>query len=48
LRERLATRVKIRAGKKGTGVIEVPFHGSEDFERLFVLLAGREASDIVS
>jgi ParB family chromosome partitioning protein len=48
LRERLATRVKVRAGKRGTGVIEVPFHGSEDFERLFVLLAGREASDIVS
>lgn len=48
LRERLATRVKIRAGKKGTGVIEVPFHGSEDFERLFVILAGREASDVVS
>ena len=48
LRERLATRVKICAGKKGTGVIEVPFHGSEDFERLFVLLTGREASDIVS
>ena len=48
LRERLATRVKIRAGKKGTGVIEVPFHGSEDFERLFVLIAGREASDVVS
>ena len=48
LRERLATRVKIRAGKKGTGVIEVPFHGSEDFERLFVLLVGREASDVVS
>ena len=48
LRERLATRVKIRAGKKGTGVIEVPFHGSEDFERLFVLLAGREVSEVVS
>ena len=48
LRERLATRVKIRAGKKGTGTIEVPFHGTEDFERLFVLLAGREASEIVS
>lgn len=47
LRERLATRVQIRAGKKGTGVIEVPFHGSEDFERLFALLAGREASEIV-
>ncbi len=48
LREHLATRVKIRAGKKGTGVIEVPFHGSEDFERVFVLLTGREASEVVS
>ena len=47
LRERLATRVQIRAGKQGTGVIEVPFHGAEDFERLFALLAGREASEIV-
>jgi ParB family chromosome partitioning protein len=47
LRERLATRVQVRAGKKGTGVIEVPFHSSEEFERLFVLLAGREASEIV-
>ena len=47
LRERLATRVQIRAGKKGTGVIEVPFHSPEDFERIFALLAGREASEIV-
>jgi ParB family chromosome partitioning protein len=47
LRERLATRVQIRAGKKGTGIIEVPFHGAEDFERLFALLAGREASEVV-
>jgi hypothetical protein len=29
-------------------VIEVQFHGPEDFERIFALLAGREASDIVS
>lgn len=47
LRERLATRVAVRAGKNGTGVIEVPFHGPEDFERIFALLAGREASDVV-
>jgi ParB family chromosome partitioning protein len=47
LRERLATRVQIRPGKKGTGVIEVPYLGAEDFERLFALLAGREASEIV-
>ncbi|MSR36408.1 MAG: ParB/RepB/Spo0J family partition protein [Gemmatimonadetes bacterium] len=47
LRERLSTRVLIRPGKKGTGVIEVPFHGSEDFERVFALLAGCEAAEIV-
>jgi hypothetical protein len=35
-------------GKQGTGVIEVPFHGPEDFERIFALLTGREASDVVS
>jgi ParB family chromosome partitioning protein len=48
LRERLATRVLVRLSKQGTGVIEVPFTGSEDFERIFALLTGREASDIVS
>jgi ParB family chromosome partitioning protein len=47
LRERFATRVQVRAGKKGTGVVEIPFHSSEDFERLFALLAGREASEVV-
>jgi ParB family chromosome partitioning protein len=48
LRERLATRVLVRLTKQGTGTIEVPFTGSEDFERIFALLTGREASDIVS
>lgn len=48
LRERLATRVQIRGGgKKGKGVIEVPFHDAEDFERLFALVAGVEASDVL-
>ena len=48
LRERLATRVQIRAGgKKGKGVIEVPFHDTEDFERIFALIAGVEASELL-
>lgn len=47
LREALSTRVAIRGAAKGKGVIEVPFHGTEDFERLFALIAGREASDVV-
>jgi hypothetical protein len=28
-------------------VIEVPFHDAEDFERLFALIVGREASDVI-
>jgi len=47
LRTVLGTRVVIRGGAKGKGVIEVPFHGPEDFERIFALLAGREASEVV-
>jgi ParB family chromosome partitioning protein len=48
LQERLATRVVIRGGgKKGKGVIEIPFLGTEDFERIFALVAGVEASDIL-
>ncbi len=49
LQERLSTRARIRGGgRKGKGVIEVPFHSADDFERLFALIAGVEASDIVS
>lgn len=48
LQERLATRVVIRGGgKKGKGVIEIPFLGTDDFERIFALVAGVEASDVV-
>ena len=48
LQERLATRARIRGAARGKGVIEIPFHGTEDFERLFELIAGIEASDVVS
>ena len=47
LREALATRVTIKGAARGKGVIEIPFHGTEDFERIFALLAGREASDVL-
>lgn len=47
LRSVLATRVRIRTTNNKDGVIEVPFHNPEDFERLFALMAGREASEIV-
>ncbi|MDT8368105.1 MAG: ParB/RepB/Spo0J family partition protein [Longimicrobiales bacterium] len=48
LQERLATRARIKGAARGRGVIEVPYHGTEDFERLFALIAGIEASDVVS
>ena len=47
LRESLATKVKLKGVTKGKGVIEVPFHSAEDFERVFALIAGREASEVV-
>jgi ParB family chromosome partitioning protein len=49
LQERLSTRVVIRGGgKKGKGVIEIPFLGTEDFERIFAAVCGREASDVLA
>lgn len=47
LRKVLGTRVVLRRARKGKGVIEIPFLGTEDFERIFELLTGREASEVV-
>lgn len=47
LRESLSTRVSIRRTRKGRGLIEITFLGPEDFERVFELVTGREASEIV-
>jgi ParB family transcriptional regulator, chromosome partitioning protein len=47
LRAALATKVSIRANRKGTrGTIEVPFHNTEEFERVFEAITGKEASEI--
>ena len=48
LRAVLATKVGVKSGKKGAGVIEIPFHNSEDLERVFQLITGREATEVVS
>jgi ParB family chromosome partitioning protein len=48
LQRALNTEVRIRSGRGMRGKIEIPFFGAEDFERLFELLAGRSASDVVS
>jgi len=48
LQRRLGTEVRIHAGRAMRGRIEIPFFGAEDFERIFELLAGHAASDVVS
>ena len=47
LRDHLQTRVEVRPKRGGGGSIEIRFHGSEDFERIFELLTGRSASEVV-
>lgn len=44
----LGAEVRIRGGRRGRGRIEIPFFGAEDFERVFELLAGTSASELVS
>ena len=44
----LATRVHVRVRRGGAGVIEIPYRSSEDFERVFELITGRDASEAVS
>lgn len=47
LQERLSTRVSIKQSRQGKGVIEITYLGSEDFERIFELVTGRPASDVL-
>ena len=47
LREVLGTRVVLKRGRKGKGVVEIPFLNTEDFERIFALIAGKEAADVL-
>ena len=42
------TAVRIRKSRGNRGKIEIPFYGNEDFERVFELITGRPAADIVS
>jgi ParB family chromosome partitioning protein len=47
LQESLSTRVAIKRGRKGRGVIEITFHGPEDFERVFELVTGHGVGEVV-
>jgi len=48
LRSALATKVHVRVGQGGAGVIEIPYRNPEDFERVFEVITGRDASEVVS
>jgi ParB family transcriptional regulator, chromosome partitioning protein len=42
------TEVKIRAVRGGKGKIEIPFFSHDDFDRIYEILAGQPATDVVS
>lgn len=42
------TAVRIRKSRGNRGKIEIPFYGNEDFERVFEIMTGRAAADVVS
>jgi ParB family chromosome partitioning protein len=47
LQDHLQTRVAVREGRGGKGVVEIQYHGVEDFGRLFELITGRSVSEVV-
>jgi ParB family transcriptional regulator, chromosome partitioning protein len=47
LRDHLATRVSVKRSRGGGGSIEIAYHDDTDFERVFELLTGRAATDVV-
>jgi ParB family transcriptional regulator, chromosome partitioning protein len=47
LREHFATRVAVKPARGGGGSIQISYHDDTDFERVFELLTGRPATDVV-
>lgn len=47
LRASLGTRVVVRRQRGSKGRIEIPFHDDRDLERVFALVSGREAADVL-
>jgi ParB family transcriptional regulator, chromosome partitioning protein len=42
------TEVRIRKGRGNRGRIEIPFYSAEDFGRIFEIISGQSATDVVS
>lgn len=47
LQDHLMTKVEVLERRAGKGSIEIAYHGNEDFERIFELITGRRAQEIV-
>lgn len=47
LRDHLATRVSVKPSRGGGGSVQISYHDDSDFERVFELLTGRPATDVV-
>lgn len=47
LQDHLQTRVEVRQSRAGKGMIQIRYHGTDDFERLFELIAGVPVSGVV-
>jgi ParB family chromosome partitioning protein len=48
LQQIFGTAVRIKRGREIKGKVEIPFYNVDDFERIFELLAGRPATEVVS
>jgi ParB family chromosome partitioning protein len=47
LEDALSTRVTVRRQRGGKGTIEIPFNGDEELERLFEIITGLDASEVL-
>jgi len=46
LRATLGSRVRLKSNDTSQGIIEIPFHSAEDFERLFEAITGRDPLEV--
>ena len=46
LRASLGTRVRLKGNPDSKGVVEIPFRGQEDFQRLVEILTGRPLREL--
>ncbi|MGH7467082.1 MAG: ParB/RepB/Spo0J family partition protein [Longimicrobiales bacterium] len=48
LQQIFGTNVRIKRGRGTKGVFEIPYYDADDFERVFELMVGRSATEVVS